>query len=440
MKRAPLPRGSRVDADRPVVEDEEVLDDGEAQAGPGRRLRPGRVDPVEALEDLLAGPGGDPDPAVDDVDEDAPLARRLSARTSTRATGGENLIALSTRFRKTCERRRAVAPDGEARRAPRPGPRRSGPSPRRLEVRRRRPRGAPPAAPPRLERHGPRSICERSVRSETRSCMSADWRSRISRKRASVVREHSSAAASVSTAARIARDRRPQLVGDVRHEAAAQLVGPFSAPSRPGRRRPRPAPRAARRAGPRGRPPPGSAPPRPGRPGRRTCRGDSPVGRDAPAAKSVRTPGSRTRSTRAPVGGTAGAEEAERRRVHVEDREGPVDDDETDRHLRRRRSAPGRAPSRSRPSGAFTRPAKRVSATKTSCPSSVPPGNGSGRRPSAARAIPSRTLSSSIRVAPADHEDEEGDEEAGAERGAREDGRNGASSASRLVSGTAIRT
>ena len=63
-----------------AVEDEEVLHDGEAEAGPRGRLRPRRVDPVEALEDLRLLARRDPDPAVDDVNEDLrarPPRRRL---------------------------------------------------------------------------------------------------------------------------------------------------------------------------------------------------------------------------------------------------------------------------------------------------------------------------------------------------------------------------
>jgi hypothetical protein len=61
----------------------DVLDDGQAEAGAAGGAVPGRVDPVEALEDAVELVGGDADALVDDRDLDGVLVGRRFVETST---------------------------------------------------------------------------------------------------------------------------------------------------------------------------------------------------------------------------------------------------------------------------------------------------------------------------------------------------------------------
>src|ERR1017187_6555546 len=62
------------DRDLAAVRGGDVLDDGQPEPGPASRPRPGRVDPVEPLEDPLQIPLGYADALVRDADLDRIVA------------------------------------------------------------------------------------------------------------------------------------------------------------------------------------------------------------------------------------------------------------------------------------------------------------------------------------------------------------------------------
>ena len=112
--------------------------------------------------------------------------------------------------------------------------------------------------------------------------------------------------------------------------------------------------------------------------------------------KSRRTPGSRTRSWSAAQGADGGTPKSVAgRRVDVEDRERPVDDDESDRHLLEDRPREEARPLASGPLRARRGRRSGSGARKTSSVSAESELPSSGRVPRPAFATPSRTRSSS---------------------------------------------
>ena len=152
-----------------------MLDDREAEARAGPRLRARPVDLVEALEDLV--PLGLRDPGPEVLDREARTGRPGETRGRRPAPpSGENLIALSSRLRASWPRRRR-SPIAVTLSSPVHADVHAAFAGAGLEILGDLARAAPSAEiSSRTSGTAPLSICARSIRSSMSSRIRSDWR------------------------------------------------------------------------------------------------------------------------------------------------------------------------------------------------------------------------------------------------------------------------